>query len=65
MALEDRTPKERYGIVLGVVFVALAAISWYVARRPPSDWYVFLLAAGALFVAGVEWDRIFLHERTV
>jgi hypothetical protein len=65
MSLRDLPDDVRYGGVLAVVVALGLFASWRIVRAPVNEWYLFLVPVIGLVLAGVEWDRIYLHDKSL
>ncbi|MFB6122219.1 MAG: hypothetical protein ABEJ78_02005 [Haloferacaceae archaeon] len=65
MSLSDLSANVRYAGVLAVVITLAVLTAWRILRAPVNPAYLFLVPCAALVLAGIEWDRIFLHDKSL
>lgn len=65
MAFTDYSDRVRFGIVLAVLAAFSIVAGQLVLSLPLGDLYLFLIPFVVLFVGGLVWDRIYLHDRAI
>lgn len=65
MTFREKDPRTRYSIVL-LTIVGLSLLAGYAVTVMAYDSrFVLAIPLLALFIAGVAWDRIFLHNEPI
>lgn len=58
-------PRLRYGIVVTTIVALAVAVGWAVLASGMDPRFVMAIPLVVLFIAGLTWDRIFLHGEAV
>lgn len=65
MELEHADPRLRYGVVLATIVLVSITAGWTISVMSFDSRFILAIPIMALIVAGLAWDRIFLHGEAI